>query len=199
MKNIKFKKFLLLFVISVIVISSLSVVCFADASGYFVPGDVYTFDEVLYPINMGADGFDFTCNVNGVIRHFTEIYCDVTGYETCQLRYYDIDSGDEVIVYDGLVWLNQDYRTITFVDEYRPIDQDVQFFFAVNGNRGITSSLAIGDKLFTIVRNVIYGERPLYYDEEIGLSLVSQICSLLVVLAPFLITGFIFIFILKRV
>lgn len=199
MKNIKFKKILIFTVISVILISSVSVVCFADASGYFVPGDVYTFDDVLYPITIGADGLSFTCNVNGVTHHFTEIYCDVIDYDSCQLRYFDIDLGDEVIVYDGQVWHDPGYRTITFDDEYRPIDQDVQFFFAVNGSRGSLTDLAIGDKLFTIVRSIIYGDRPLYYEEEIGLSLVTQVCSLLVFFAPFIITAFIFIFILKRV
>ena len=54
-------------------------------------------------------------------------------------------------------------------------------------------------EIYNILIDTIYGDMVLNPDMTLSVSLISTCLSLLVTLAPVLITGFIFICILKRV
>lgn len=54
-------------------------------------------------------------------------------------------------------------------------------------------------EIYNLLISTIYGDMTLNPDMTLSMSLISTILSVLVVLAPVLITGAIFVWILKRV
>ena len=201
MKNIKLKKILILTVISVILISSVSVVCFADTdNGVFDVGDSFIFNESfvdnVYPGSPALSGEFYFINQDGYKTYFTDIEIAYRGYFHITYLNYD-ESGrldySQVVYDDG--WVQDHYRTV-YVNYPVLFTGDDLAFIYLNSSDPLSNYYS---DIYDTLKDAIYGDLPITSDMSLSLSLVSTILSMLVVLAPILIGAFVFIFILKRV
>ena len=200
MKNIKLKKILILTVISVILISSVSVVCFADTeNGIFNVGDSFTFNESfvdnVYPGSPALSGEFYFIDQNGNKTYFTDIEVAYRGYfNITYVRYDEFGSVDySKVVYDGS-WVADYYRTV-YVNYPAIFTGDDLAFLYLNSFNPLSNYYT---HIYDIIIDSIYGDVPITSDMALSASLVSTILSMLIVLAPVLVGGFIFVWILKR-
>ena len=194
MKNIKFNKILILFVISVILISSVSVVCFADVgSGFLSSGDVLIFNDDLDSDLSPSDPLYVSFHVidnNGEIHYFNSIWFSYRGYVVISYGH----STGVIDVYTG-EWIDSFYQTI-YIDSDVVLDSHWNAYLSLNTHSPVSNYYS---EIYDIIIRSIYGDSPITSDMQLSASLVSTILSMLVVLAPVLFCAFLFIFILKRV
>lgn len=186
----KFKKILILLVILSVLASSLAVTCFAVSSnGIFNVGDVYTFNNSIdhQVSSSGQFGIFFHClNPNGDKESFSYITFEDNGNYGIDIVYSnDID---EFYVYQDGQWEHEYYRTIYFdsyVDLAHQGPSAIPNFY-VNGFDG-TVKYPIYDTLRELIVKYVFNGKPLYNEQELAVSLVCLVISLVVIATPLLV------------
>lgn len=186
----KFNKILILFVIISVLASLFAVTCFADSSnGIFTVGDVYTFNNsIVYEgSSSGQFLFDFHClNRNGDLETFYAIYFEENGNYGFDIVYYT--GSDEIYVYQDGCWTAEYYRTI-YVDSFVDLSHQGPFAipnFYLNGYDG-TVKYPVYDRLRDLIVKYVFNGEPLYNEQELAVSFVCLVLSLVVVATPLLV------------
>ena len=194
MKKIQFKKILIFTVISVMLISSVSVVCFAEVgSGFLSTGDVLVFNDTLDISITSTETFyvDFhVIDSTGSPIYFSAISFTYPGRPVLNFWY---STGGYIEAYDD-EWIDSFYQTI-YIDSDVLLDSYWNAFLSLNTSSPVSNYYS---QIYDIIMSSIYGDVPITSDMTLSASLVSTLLSMLVVLAPVLVGGFIFVWILKR-
>lgn len=201
MKNIKTKRLIIFFILLIFVISIFSVTCFADSdNGVFNKGDSFIFNEVIFlnvlPSSPSLNGAFHVVDSYGANIDFTDIEVRYRGYLIIVFKSYDsygsLTWSEEVYV-DG-EW-SADYYRHVYVDQFVQFTGEDLAFLYLNTSDPVSNYYS---QIYDIIIDSLYGDIPLTSDMTLSASLVSTILSMIVVLAPVLVGGFIFVWILKR-
>lgn len=198
MKNIKFRNIFIFFVFVIFLISIFSVTCFAAGdNGVYLPGDVITFkNQISSDFIPGSIDFNFIDVNTGV--PYNRFVVDYRGYLVIEYQFVENDSITySYTAYSYGLWLNDTIGSIEFSQQIIFTDQWLGFF-TVNVD---TSSDVVPfySQIYDLIINNVYGDLELTPDMTLSVSLISTCLSLLVILLPIIVAGFVFIFILKRV